>query len=65
MDQQEFIKAIQDCLDAGVPKREIANEFKVSTSAVDRWLGGRSVPGEIVRKSIVARLPQLKQQHIS
>lgn len=51
-----FRAAIEDCLATGVTVTELADEFKVSISAIGRWRSGRSEPVSYVCQEISRRI---------
>jgi hypothetical protein len=54
-----FSSKVQECIDAGISNQELADEFKVSMSTIDRWKERKSYPVESVRTVIIRRMDSL------
>jgi hypothetical protein len=58
---QEFIDGLKTL---GMKPNAIGDMFGISTSTVKRWLAGVNLPYEAIRKSILGKLQELKQERV-
>ena len=59
-----FAAVIQEVLDAGLPEKDICNEFKVSKGTLGRWASGATTPVPYAAGIIADRVRRLQFERV-